>query len=63
MVDVHGYVRTHILWPGLREVSKAIWVTTYTRGLLRCSFNITGQCEGLEEWNEQQVSAPRFSYY
>ena len=36
---------------------------TYRRGLLRCSFNWIGQCEGLYAWDGQQVQTPAlFSY-
>ena len=27
-------------------------VYTYRRGLRRCSFNYSGQCEGLSSWDE-----------
>ena len=35
-------------------------VYTYRREASRCSFRLTGQCEGLEAWSEQQVLASRF---
>ena len=37
-------------------------VYTYRREASRCSFRLTGQCEGLEAWSEQQVLASRFFY-
>ena len=35
----------------------------YRRGLLRCSFYQTGQCEGLEVWDGQQVQTPALFLY
>ena len=35
---------------------------TYRRGLRRCSFNSTGQCEGLGAWDEQQVESCAFLF-
>ena len=38
-------------------------IYAYRRGLLRCSFNCTGQCEGLYVWDGQQVQTPALSSY
>ena len=38
-------------------------IYTYRRGLLRCSFNCTGQCEGLYAWDGQQVQTPALFLY
>jgi hypothetical protein len=56
MVDVHGYV---ISCASL--IGESIPKYTYRRGLLHCSFNNFGQCEGLYEWNGR-VRFPRFLY-
>jgi len=37
-------------------------VYPYRRGLRRCSFNCTGQCEGLGAWNGQQVGSHAFLF-
>ena len=43
--------------PYVRYVSAIVVCTAmlrsiFRRGLLRCSFNIYGQCKGLESWDE-----------
>ena len=61
-VGVHGICIYH---DRTRTVYKqcAVWLIAYRRGLLRCSFYQTGQCEGLEVWDGQQVQTPAlFSY-
>ena len=37
-------------------------VISYRRGVSRCSFNYSGQCEGLQVWNGQQGSLTLFLY-
>jgi hypothetical protein len=52
-VDAHGYVYIHI---GINAVFEKMalmpGVSSYRRGLLRCSFYYIGQCEGLRVWDE-----------
>ena len=52
---------------GLYFPLREVWVLQYTyrRGLLRCSFDSDGQCEGLNAWDEQRYRflRPFFFYY
>jgi hypothetical protein len=48
-VDAHGYVIS--LYAGYAIGVVRIGLS-YRRGLLRCSFNYDGQCEGLRTWDE-----------
>ena len=61
-VGVHGICIYH---DRTRTVYKqcAVWLIAYRRGLLRCSFYQTGQCEGLEVWDGQQVQTPALFLY
>ena len=47
-VDVHGYVYTLVV----PSFGGAIRRYAYRRGLLRCSFRLSGQCESLDKRDE-----------
>ena len=57
-----GYV--YIMAAHAWQENRAPWGGfAYRRGLLRCSFYQTGQCEGLEVWDGQQVQTPALFLY
>ena len=53
------YVSLCFLFP------EGVWglLYTYRRGLLRCSFDSDGQCEGLNAWDGQSTDSCAFLFY
>ena len=53
----HGYVFVLLCYIGRNDSYNSQGVVyTYRREASRCSFRQIGQCEGLTEWSEQQVT-------
>ena len=60
----HGYVFVLLCYIGRDDSYNSQGVVyTYRREDSRCSFRLTGQCESLTEWSEQQVLASRLFFY
>jgi len=51
----HGYVLVLLCYIGRDDWYNVRYVYTYRREASRCSFQLTGQCESLQSWSEQQV--------
>ena len=52
----HGYVFVHLCYINRDDWYNVGCVYAYRREASRCSFRQIGQCEGLTEWSEQQVT-------
>ena len=53
----HGYVFVLLCYISRDDSYNSQGVVyTYRREASRCSFRLTGQCEGLEAWSEQRVT-------